>query len=126
MIQENISRLIPVFRRYQTTGEVVSIKHAFSALTSDIVSEYCFGGSENCIEALGFNAMVNEVMDTLVDLMHITVQVQWVPKLINSLPDWPVESLMGPGMAKFNDMKRVSYSYVNTCFMIAGPNIALR
>jgi hypothetical protein len=109
-----------------TTGEVVPIKHAFSALTSDIVSEYCFGGSENYIEAPGFNSMVNEVMDTLVDLTHITVQAQWVPKLINGLPERLVESLMGPGMAKFNDMKRVSYSYVNTCFMIAGPNIALR
>jgi len=126
MIQENISRLISVFRRYQTTGEVVPMKHAFGALTSDIVSEYCFGGSENYIEAPGFNAMVNEVMDTLVDLTHITVQAQWVPKLINGLPDWLVESLMGPGMAKFNDMKRVSSSYVNTSFTIANPNIALR
>jgi hypothetical protein len=70
--------------------------------------------------------MVNEVMDTLVDLTHITVQVQWVPKLINSLPDWLVESLMGPGMAKFNDLKRVSYSYVDTGFMTANTNAALR
>jgi hypothetical protein len=74
MIQKNISCLISVFRGYQTTGEVVPIKHAFSALTSDTVSEYFFGGSENYIEGPGFNAMVNEVMGTLVDLTHITVQ----------------------------------------------------
>jgi len=125
MIQENISRLISVFRQYQTTGEVVPIKHAFSALTSDIVSEYCFGGSENYIKAPGFNAVVNDVMDSLVVLTHITVQAQWVPRVLNSLPDWLVETLMGPGMAKFNDLKRVSYPYVLTDFMTANPNKAL-
>jgi cytochrome P450 len=110
LIQENICRLVSVFQKYQRTGEVVPLRPAFAALTSDIISEYCFGGSENYIEAEGFNAMVMETTDALMDNMHITVQLQWLPKLIDSLPDWLVEGMLGPGMAKFNELKRVSHS----------------
>jgi hypothetical protein len=66
------------------------------------------------------------VMDNLVDSTHITVQVQWVPKVLNSLPDWMVETLMGLGMTKFNDLKCGSYPYVLIDFMTANPNKALR
>lgn len=110
LIQENICRLVSVFQKYQRTGEVVPLRPAFAALTSDIISEYCFGGSENYIEAEGFNAMVLETTDALMDNMHITVQLQWLPKLIDSLPNWLVEGMLGPGMAKFNELKRVSHS----------------
>ena len=95
-------------------------------MTSDIVCEYCFVGSENYTEAPGINATVNDVMDSLVDLTHITVQAQRVPKVINSLPDGLVETLMGPGMVKFNDLKNVTYPYVLSDFITANLNKALR
>jgi cytochrome P450 len=56
LIQDNVSRLISVFRLYQSTGEIISLRPAFAALTSNIIAEYCFGGSEHYIEAPGFNA----------------------------------------------------------------------
>lgn len=55
LIQENVSRLMAVFRRFQQTGEILPLRPAFAALTSDVISEYCFGRSENYIEAPGFN-----------------------------------------------------------------------
>ena len=108
LIQDNISRLISVFRNYQSTGEVLPLRPAFAALTSDIIAEYCFGESENYIEAEGFNAMVLNTTDVLTDNMHVTVQLQWLPQLMDSLPDWLVEGMLGPGLAKFNELKRVS------------------
>ena len=98
-----------MFRGYKASGAVLPLKPAFAALTSDIIAEYCFGGSENYIEAEGFNAMVLETTDTLTENMHITVQLQWLPKLMDMLPDWLVEGMLGPGMAKFNELKRVRY-----------------
>jgi hypothetical protein len=60
---------------------------AFGALTSDTIAEYCFGVSENYIEAPGYNAMVLETTETLTENMHVTVQLQWLPRLMDNLPD---------------------------------------
>lgn len=106
LIQDNVSRLISVFRRFQRTGEILPLRPAFAALTSDIIGEYCFGGGENYIEAPGFNAMVLDATDALTENMHVTVQLQWLPKLMDKLPDKLVEAMVGPGLAKFNDLKR--------------------
>lgn len=51
--------------------------------------------------------MVLDTTDALTDNMHVTVQLQWLPQLMDSLPDWLVEGILGPGMAKFNELKRV-------------------
>jgi cytochrome P450 len=110
LIQDKIDRLISVFRRYQRTGEVLPMRPAFAALTSDIIADYCFGTSENYIEAPGFNAMVLETTDSLTESMHLTVQFQWLPQLIDGLPDKLVEGMLGEGMAKFNELKRVGIS----------------
>lgn len=107
-----------MFRRYRSTGEVILLRPAFSALTSDIIADYCFGGSENYIEAEGFNAMVLETTDALTDNMHVTVQFQWLPQLMDKLPDTLVEAMLGPGMAKFNELKRVSFRSIHYVLFI--------
>jgi len=84
------------------------MKPAFGAMTSDIIGEYCFGTTENYIEAPGFNAVVVETTEALTDNTHITVQAQWFPRLLDRLPDRFNESVFGSGMAKINEMKRVS------------------
>ena len=100
LIQDNVSRLISVFRRYRSTGEVIPLRPAFSALTSDVIADYCFGGSENYIEAEGFNAMVLETTDVLTDNMHVTVQFQWLPQLMDKLPDKTCRSNARPWNGK--------------------------
>jgi cytochrome P450 len=107
-IQDNVSRLIAVFRRFQKTGEVLRIRPAFSALTSDIIAEYCFGVSENYIDAPDFNVLVLEITDQLTNNMHVTVQWPWLPVLLNKLPEKLVEIMFGQGMALFHVLKRVS------------------
>lgn len=107
-VQEAIDRLIAVFRDYKKTGDPIAMKPAFGAMTSDIIGEYCFGSSENYIEAPGFNAVVVEITEALTDNTHITVQAQWLPKLLDRLPEKVVEGIFGPGMTKLNEMKRVS------------------
>jgi hypothetical protein len=37
-----------------------------------------------------------------------SVNLQWLPQLLDRLPDKLIESAIGPGMAKINEMKRVS------------------
>ncbi|KAH6662329.1 cytochrome P450 [Halenospora varia] len=105
LIQEKISRLINIFRQYQRDGKPVRLRPAFSALTSDIISLYCFGVDENYTEAENFNAMVLEATDRLTDRMHITVQMQWLPRLVEKLPEKFVETMFGKGIATVNQLK---------------------
>ncbi|CZR65666.1 related to trichodiene oxygenase [cytochrome P450] [Phialocephala subalpina] len=105
LILSKITSLISVFRRYQKAGEQIPMRPAFGALTSDIIAEYCFGISENYIEAEGFNRVVMEATDALSNNTHITVNAQWLPKVLDMLPEKIMESVVGPGMAKFNSMK---------------------
>ncbi len=62
--------------------------------------------------------MVLETTDALTDNMHVTVQFQWLPLLIDKLPDALVEALLGPGMAKFNELKRVSFGFIHYVLFI--------
>lgn len=87
---------------------MLPIRPAFSALTSDIITEYCFGVSENYVEAPDFNAIVLETTDQLTDNMHVTVQWPWLPVLLNKLLNKVVEAMFGQGMALFHVLKRVS------------------
>jgi hypothetical protein len=80
-------------------------------LTSDTIAEYCFGISENYIEAPDFNVMVLETTDKVTDNMHVTVRWPWLPKLLKILPDKIVEGIFGQGMATFHVLKRVCTSF---------------
>jgi hypothetical protein len=99
-----------VFRKYQKSGEVLHMKSAFGALTSDIIAEYCFGVNENYIEAPDFNATVLETTEKLAKSMHITVHYPWLPVFMNSLPEGVIEAMFGQGMAIFFALKRVCIS----------------
>jgi len=53
--------------------------------------------------------VVLDATDALTDNMHVTVQLQWLPQLMDMLPDKLVEAMVGPGLAKFNELKHVGF-----------------
>ncbi|EHL02834.1 putative Trichodiene oxygenase [Glarea lozoyensis 74030] len=71
LIREDISRLVSVFRDYQKTKEPVPLKAAFAALTSDIVTQFCFMMQSDYIEADGFNVMVLKAGEGATDALHV-------------------------------------------------------
>ncbi len=77
-------------------------------MTSDIIAEYCFGVSENYVEAPGFNAKVLETTNLSTDNMHVTVQLQWLPLLLDRRPDKLAVAMFGAGMVKILELKHES------------------
>ncbi|KAG0650454.1 Cytochrome P450 monooxygenase orf6 [Hyphodiscus hymeniophilus] len=106
LIQDDISRLIAIFRRYQKSAEPIPLKAAFAALTSDIITESCFATQENYIEASDFNAIVLVASEGATDNLHFVLQFKWIVPLIKSLPDKVVVMLLGPGMALLHQFQR--------------------
>ena len=108
LIQEDISRLIAIFRTYQKTEKPIPLKPAFAALTSDLITEYCFATQEGYIEAPNFNDIVLETTEGSASQVHIMVHFKWLFPLLMALPDRLVAMMMGPGMALMQQLQKVS------------------
>jgi hypothetical protein len=108
LIRDDISRLVSVFRDYQNTKEPVPLKAAFAALTSDIVTQFCFMMQSDYIEAEGFNVMVLKASEGATDALHVVLQFPWLVSLLKLLPDSMMEKMLGPGIGLLQEFQRVS------------------
>lgn len=92
IIVDKIEKLCTLFRTHQGSTEPLNLRVAYSALTLDIISDYCFGASWNCLEN---DALANEWHHTLFDIFekaNLIMHFPWLLKAINLLPD----SIAGP------------------------------
>ncbi|MCJ1387752.1 hypothetical protein MMC18_000595 [Xylographa bjoerkii] len=104
--KQNIRRLEPVIRsrieklcsrlqEVQRSGEPVNVRNAYSALTTDIITEYCFG---NSFDLLGRTDFAPEHYDAMVATStpsHAFKQFGWLFPLLDSFPLW-LTKLLNP------------------------------
>jgi cytochrome P450 len=107
-IQESISRLIAVFREHRARVEVISLRAAFAALTTDIITESCFSTTENYIEAPEFNSDALASLERGLDNLHFMIHCQWIVPLLKRLPEKLLVGTFGPGMATLLALQHVS------------------
>jgi cytochrome P450 len=92
IIHDKVSRLCALFRQQLLSQRPVELRQAFSSLTLDIISNYCFGESWNCLEndklAKEWKTTLDEVFEKASLIMHFP----WIIAAMNSLPD----SIAGP------------------------------
>ena len=55
------------------TGEPVNMVHAYSALTQDIITEYCFSDCRNVIEMEKFSPLYYDLVQKPSELSHTCV-----------------------------------------------------
>jgi hypothetical protein len=78
----------------------------FSAFTSDIITEYCFGKSHRWLEKPGFNDTFIEMMSSVHEMAASAKQFGFIMPLIEMLPDSFVEGV-DQGMSSFVQFRRV-------------------
>ncbi|KAH8600807.1 putative cytochrome P450 [Bisporella sp. PMI_857] len=92
IIASRISSLSSLLSSYLTSQKSLDLRVAYSALTLDIISSYCFGESFNCLlnEELAeeWKYMLEQVFEKANLIMHFP----WLLKVLNLLPN----SLAGP------------------------------
>lgn len=114
----NIRRLEPVIlealdnllRRLDAsakTGDVVSLTYAYKALTSDVITAYCFGRSTGYLTWDDFNSPLFDSVSTFLKLVWWMTHVRWLGPLLDSLPI-KVQVMLMPGMKSWYDMLEVS------------------
>lgn len=80
---------------------------AFTALTLDVITEYCFDRSWKCLEAPDFAPEWKRAMTNLFEPVPITKQFPWIAMVLGMLPAWVMKRYF-PDVALFLGAKDVS------------------
>ena len=114
----NIRRLEPVIvealdnllLRLDTSakiGDVMPLTYAYKALTSDVITAYCFGESTGYLTWDDFNSPLFDTVSNFLKLAWWMTHVRWLGPMLNSLPI-KVQVMLMPSMKSWYDMLQVS------------------
>ncbi|KAF1844200.1 cytochrome P450 [Cucurbitaria berberidis CBS 394.84] len=81
VLQELVNILIQKIEEGIESGKEVNLVHAFSALTQDVITEYCFSFSRNCLQKEDFSP----------HWYNCIKQFPWLLPMLNKLPNWWVK-----------------------------------
>lgn len=65
MVRDVVEQLCSRLEGFRQTGQPVNLRHAFAAVTMDVVTDYAFGTSYKCLEDPDFAAMWPEAVDSV-------------------------------------------------------------
>jgi len=92
IIWTQVSNLLSLLRNNMTNKSVVDLRVAYSSLTLDIISNYCFGASWGCLTNQELAEEWKYTLDDVFEKANLIMHFPWMLKLINLLPD----SIAGP------------------------------
>ena len=75
LIQSRIDILCEKLSEMMDTGKPVNMVHAYSALTQDVITEYCFSSCRNVLEMKDFSPWYYELVQKPSELSHMCVPV---------------------------------------------------
>lgn len=106
IIQKNLDKLLVRLREFQRSSEPITLNVAFTAFTSDIITEYSFGRSYNYLDSDDFNLAFSELMSDVHKMTGILKHVPGIIPLMEALPN-RLTTLLNPARSAFLDLKRV-------------------
>lgn len=93
MIKSVVEKLCARLRGFQQSKEPVNLRHAFAALTMDVVTDYAFAKSTNCLDQPDFAPMWPEAVDSVSEQSHLNKQFPWLLPMMRLIPLWLVARL---------------------------------
>ena len=94
-------------KQYLQAGRILPVGVPFTALTLDVISDYCFGQSWRCLSAPDFAPEWKRTMTNLFEPVPVVKQFPWIAQIMGSLPRSVLRSI-NPDMAMFQGAKDVS------------------
>ena len=93
MIKNVVDKLCTRLRGYQRAKEAVNLRYAFAALAMDVVTDYAFAKSTNCLDEPDFAPMWPDAIDSISKQTHFIKQFPWILPLMRLMPLWLVKQL---------------------------------
>jgi hypothetical protein len=105
-IQSLVESLCTRFCDFQKLGEPINLEVAFSALTTDIITEYSFARSYGYLDKKEFAPEWLDILRSVSEASHLNKQFGWLLPLMKSLPIWVVEAT-NPQMMRLINFQKV-------------------
>ena len=114
MIKSVVEKLCTRLKGFQKTKEPVNLRYAFAALTMDVVTDYAFAQSYNCLDEPDFSPIWPQAVDSISEQTHINKQLPWILPLMRLMPLWLVNRL-NPHMMRLISFQivRMSFCHLN-------------
>ncbi|KAH0541570.1 hypothetical protein FGG08_003982 [Glutinoglossum americanum] len=87
-IRSLVERLVARFEGFKATGEALNLGYAYSALTTDVITEYCFARSYGYLSRENFGGEWADALIQASEMSHLMKQFGWLFPLMDSMPDW--------------------------------------
>jgi len=88
LIQAVVEKLCTRLAEYQAAGKPAVMTHAYSCVTSDIISEYSFPQGYNLLGQPEFDSEHYNAWMALSKMGHILKQIGWLYPILDSMPMW--------------------------------------
>lgn len=103
-VREKISKVLGRLETAAETHEVLRLEVAFTALATDIITQYAFEKSWNCLDQKDFNLAWKEIMVMSFSSNGMTRQFPVFLRMIALTPPWLIK-ILSPGMGYFLNWK---------------------
>jgi hypothetical protein len=122
MIRSVVEKLCTRLRAFQQTKEPVNLRHAFAALAMDVVTDYSFAKSYNCLDEPDFAPIWPEAVDSVSEQSHVNKQFPWLLPVMRLTPLWLVERL-NPHIMRLINFQIVRGHSISFVAMANGQNL---
>ena len=107
VITQTLDNLLHRLDACAKSGEVIPLTAAYKAVTSDIITGYCFGESTGFLMWDDYNSPFFDAVAEYFGLAWLMTHVAWLGPLLNSIPV-NVQIRLMPGLESLLRMQRVS------------------
>ncbi|KAB8231208.1 cytochrome P450 [Aspergillus alliaceus] len=108
LVEEKVFKLLGRFEEFHQQQKVVRVDDGFSALTSDIITHYCYGTSWGYLDDEDMRSDVRQVANDITRLVHVNRAFPSLANMARKLPLW-VLYLIQPGRSAVLDLQTVIY-----------------
>ena len=115
MIKSVVEKLCARLAGFQQTNEPVNLRHAFAALTMDVITDYAFANCYNCLDEPDFAPIWPEAVDSVSEQSHVNKQFPWLLPVMKLIPLWLVER-MNPHIMRLINFQIVRTDFASRCW----------
>ena len=94
VIQAAVDKLCTKLEEARTTGKKVNLMHAYTAMTGDVVTGYCFPQSYGLLDQPDFAPDYHDLWISILSGSHVLKQFPWLFPLMLTFPHWFVDRFL--------------------------------
>ncbi|KAH8424441.1 cytochrome P450 [Aspergillus melleus] len=110
IIDYHVQKLMHRLEEFHRDQTVIRLDDAFAALTSDIITHYCYGRSWGYLTDKNFDSHIRDVVNDAATYVHVNRFFSWFPNILRLIPA-QLMCFVQPGKAVVFDIQKAIYKH---------------